>query len=440
MNPEPSSRRSAEPRWTGVAPVADLPRSGIHNAMGLHRKGARAQRRTRRGWKVEDGAGPGAATSRPGRLKIAQRLIAGTARVARPSPGGTADGGGWRRVIAGASFVPDGTYARRLGPPSDASPGYALSPSGLKDGGNYSAGTKNPFLSIRTFPTRFAPLRLCVFALKSRRLLFGFWLVCQSASAQLQLLPDDEPQRVLAGQSRPITARFHNAGATTAEAEIRIQLYQASATTAAPLGDAPWKRLPILPGQTVLEAATLTFPDVRAETRFLVRWVAGTNHLLGTSEVLAYPTHLLAELKSLAAEEALGIFDPGNQLKPLLRLATVAFTDLEDAGIATFRGRLAIFGPFATQADMPTDLPSRVGEMVRKGVAAVWLQPPPGPHDKLQPSFYTLPLGTNAVVVAQASLVANLAESPRSQLNLLDLCRAALSPEPPRLPLGPPEP
>jgi hypothetical protein len=260
---------------------------------------------------------------------------------------------------------------------------------------------------------------------------------CQAAlaaQAQFKVLPDDEPQRVFAGESRAVSVRFHNPGAITVEADLRIQLYQTSTSTAAPLGDTPWKRLQVLPGQTVLESAKLAFPDVKAETRFLVRWLAETNSLLGTTEVLVYPTRLLAEPKSLADAEALGVFDPGDQLKPSLRLAKVAFTDLEDAGIATFRGRLAIVGPFSTKTDLPFDLAQRVAEMARKGVAAVWLQPPPGPREKLQPSFYSVPLGTNAVVIAQAGLVANLADSPRAQLNLLHLCRVALYPEPPRLP------
>ena len=268
----------------------------------------------------------------------------------------------------------------------------------------------------------------------------GLCLAAFAANAQLHVLPDEEPQQVFSGDARTIAIRVRNEGNAPAAADLRSQLYQASATTAAPLGDTPWKRLQILPGQTIVESATLNFPDVKAETRFLVRWLAGTNRVPGTTQVLVYPTNPLAELTSLAAQEALGVFDPGDQLKPLLRRATVAFTDLEDAGVATFRGKLAILGPFSKKMDVPPDLARRVEEMAGKGVAAVWLQPPPGPRDKLQPSFYTMPWGTNAVVVAQASLVTKLAESPRSQWNLLELCRAALRPQPPRLPQGHPDP
>ena len=376
MNPQTSSRRGAEPRRTHVALVSELPPPlGLHRAMQFQRKGAKAQRR---------------------------RKEAGAPFCSLPSPSG-----GWK----------------------------AKSPTG------------------------FAPLRLCVFALKSWLLLFGVWLVCHSASAQFQLLPDAEPQRVFASESRVISARFHNPGATTAEADIRIQLHQATSATTALLGEVPWKHLQVLPGQTVLETARLTFPDVKAETLFLVRWLAGDSGtgfqpvpadrgklvgagqtgrlpvpLLGVTSVLAYPTNLLAELQSLAEDEALGVFDPRGLLKPLLRRCAVLFTDLEETGVADFRGRLAILGPFLAKADAPADLRQRVEAMARKGVAAVWFQPPPGPRYKLQPSFSTVSFGTNGVVIAAASLAANLAESPRAQLNLLQLCRGALHPEPPRLP------
>jgi hypothetical protein len=244
---------------------------------------------------------------------------------------------------------------------------------------------------------------------------------------------------VFAGEARAISVRVHNPGNASAQADLRIQLHQTSTSTALLFSDTPWKHLQVLPGQTVLESATLAFPDVKAKTRFIVRWLAGTNRVLGTSEVLVHPTNLLAKVKPFAEDETLGVFDPGDQLKPLLRFAKVGFTDLADAGVATFRGRLAVLGPFLGEADVPSDLAKRVEEIARKGVAVVWLQPPPGPHAKLQPSFYSLPAGTNAVVVAQASLVANLADSPRAQLDLIRLCQLALRPELPGLPQATPE-
>ena len=80
------------------------------------------------------------------------------------------------------------------------------------------------------------------------------------ARAQLQALPDKERQRVFAGEGRRITVLFHNPSDSPVDADLRTRLYQASSATAMPLGEAPWKKLEVLPGQTVLESATLTLP------------------------------------------------------------------------------------------------------------------------------------------------------------------------------------
>ena len=123
-----------------------------------------------------------------------------------------------------------------------------------------------------------------------------------AARAQLQLLPDQEPQRVFAGEARKITVTWHNAGDKAVDAEMRIRLYQTSSATAAPLSEKAWRKIEILPGQTVLESASLDFPAVNAETRFLIQWLEGTNQVVGRTEGQVYPTNLLAELKTLLGE------------------------------------------------------------------------------------------------------------------------------------------
>jgi hypothetical protein len=99
-----------------------------------------------------------------------------------------------------------------------------------------------------------------------------------------------------------------------------------------------------------------------------------------------------------------------------------------------FHGKLAIIGPFQSGAQMPEGLTSRLKALAGKGVAVVWIQPPPGKREELKPSFYTVAEGKGAVVLVQAALVANLAENPKAQLNLVRLARLALHPEPLRLP------
>ena len=252
--------------------------------------------------------------------------------------------------------------------------------------------------------------------------------------AQLQLLPDQEPQRVFAGDARKITVVWHNAGDKTANAEIHTRLCQTSSATAVPLTETLWKQLQVLPGQTIIESAALNFPAVKAETRFLLQWLEGTNRVFGKTEVLVYPTNLLGELKPLIGEDILGVLDPNNELKPLLRQNRVDFLDLAKTSLEDFQGKLAIIGPFQSKAQMREGLAQTIQRIAGKGAAVIWIQPPSGPKEKVKPSFYIVPEGKGVVVVVQSDLVAGLSDNPRSQFNLIYFSKLALHPEPFLLP------
>jgi hypothetical protein len=211
---------------------------------------------------------------------------------------------------------------------------------------------------------------------------------------------------------------------------MRTRLYQTSSATAAPLSEEAWKKIEILPGQTVLESASMDFPAVNTETHFLIQWLEGTNHVIGKTEVLVYPTNLLAELKTLVGEENLGVLDPNDELKPLLKQNRVEFSDLGETALEGFQGNLAIIGPFSTKAQMREGLAQTIQKVARKGAAVVWIQPPPGPKDPIKPSFYIVPEGKGSIVVVQADLVARLPENPKSQFNLVYFCKLALNPAP----------
>jgi hypothetical protein len=266
------------------------------------------------------------------------------------------------------------------------------------------------------------------------RLLYTWLLLAMAACwpgaarAQLQLIPDKEPQRVFAGEVRKVALVWHNPGGEIATADVRARLYQASSATAAPLSEKAWKNIEILPGQTVLESASMDFPAVNAETLFLMQWLEGTNRVIGKSEVLVYPANLLSELKSLLGEGRLGVLDPNNELKSLLKQNQVEFVDLGERALEDFRGKLAVIGPFQTQTQMREDLGLSIQKMARKGVAVVWLQPPPEAADPIKPSFYVVPNAKGAIVIVQPDLVSRLSEKPQSQLNLLYLCKLALAP------------
>ena len=238
-------------------------------------------------------------------------------------------------------------------------------------------------------------------------------LMAEAASPQTQLvLVVDrsflEPLRVFADGAVKIDTVWRNDATNPARVEMRLRLHQTPSATAALVTERPWKSLQVLPGQTVIESTMLDIPAVKAETRFVVQWLENTNRVLGTTELLAYPSDLMRQLRPLAGDGGVGVFDPQNQIKPLLLATDVESTDLADTGFADFRGKLAILGPFRSKAGMPEDLRSQTKALAQRGVAVVWIQPPPQPHERMKPSFYSVPIGKGTVVVAQSKLFAGL--------------------------------
>lgn len=256
----------------------------------------------------------------------------------------------------------------------------------------------------------------------------------RAAWAQLQLMPEAQPAALFAGPARQINARFHNPGSQPTSAAMRLRLYQATSATVAPWAETPWKQLELLSGQTVLESAPVNFPSVIAQTAFLVQWVAGSNHLLGATRVLVYPTNLLDEIKPLLKGADLALLDPTGALKPVLVQNGVAVLDLGEKNLDDFSGKLAIIGPFQSRSQMRDDLALVLKRIAQRGTPVVWILPPPDPAAPLTPSFYLVPTGKAPVVVLQSDLIADFAENPKAQLNLIHVCRLALNPAPWSLP------
>jgi hypothetical protein len=168
--------------------------------------------------------------------------------------------------------------------------------------------------------------------------------------------------------------------------------------------------------------------------------------LLGTTEVLVYPTNLLQALQAFLSETNFGVFDPGDRLKPLLEAQGIKFTDLAQTGLDDFSGQLAVIGPFPSRAQVPDGLAEQILSLAKTNVAVVWIQPwsartrprfesgDTSPQSKILPSFYCVQKNQTAVVVVQPELVDDLAENPQSQLNLIYFCQLAFNPQPPVLP------
>jgi hypothetical protein len=254
------------------------------------------------------------------------------------------------------------------------------------------------------------------------------------AGTQLQLLSDPQAQQLFAGAAKTVSVTFFNPGNENFEAAIHLRVFQTSSATAVPLGEWPWKQLEVLPRQTIVESAQLEFPAVNAETKFLVQWMAGTNHIIGSTEVLAYPSNLLHELKLMFHTDELGLLDPNNLLKPSFTQNDLEFLDLEKTALEDFSGKLAIIGPFVSQAQMREGLSKAIQKIAMKGVAVVWIQPPPSRGDDIAPSFYLVPEARAVVVIVQPEMVVDFSQNPGSQLNLIRLCKLAVKPAPFALP------
>lgn len=236
-----------------------------------------------------------------------------------------------------------------------------------------------------------------------------------TAMAQIELVPDAEPPAVFASRPQNLRITLRNAGDAIVTNDVQTLLLQLSSATTVSTGKArPWKRIQILPHQSVLEILTLEFPAVRSANRFRVE-LSG----IGSTEVTVYPDDLLHRLNTLAGEQPLGVYDPDAQLKPLLKQAAVSVVDFETEPADS---KLAI-----VWSDLP-NLPDSIQSSVKKGMSAVWIR------SSAIPTTYTVHRGAGVIVVVPASTVRGLADSPLPQLNLIRDAELALEPNALRLP------
>ena len=243
-------------------------------------------------------------------------------------------------------------------------------------------------------------------------------------AAQLTVV-EGVPLAVVGGRSNAVSLVFHNAGANVYEGSVQYQLSQVSSATTADLGRrVDWKRLQVLPDQTVLESALIPIPTVKAETPFVITWLDATGKKLGQTDVTAYPTNLLNLLTNLSGAKRIGIFDPAKQIRPTLERMALPFEDLEASGFAGFEGQLAIVASSQVAED-GENVPARVQTLAQSGVAVVWIQE--AVRSYLEPPLSAVPCGKGAIANLPWRAVTNLVESPRAQLNLLQAAQMSLS-------------
>jgi len=227
---------------------------------------------------------------------------------------------------------------------------------------------------------------------------------------------------------------WQNPGPTEVAADIRFKLCQAGGLITAPVSEGAWKKLRILPGQTVLETGSFDFPSVRGRTAFILKFYDGVNDI-GAMQVQVYPTNLLNELKMLAADRPVGVLEENNMLKTLLNFRNIETADLLENGLSHFEGKLAMVGSPGSTNALPNHYTSKIPEAAMKGMGVVWIQPERSRRTgTIQPSFYVVPRGRGAVVVVQQDFLSDLENNPISQLRLIECCRLAVKSEAPHLP------
>jgi hypothetical protein len=255
--------------------------------------------------------------------------------------------------------------------------------------------------------------------------LSGLVSIVLNAHGAIQLVPESETHHLFAGSNRIIEVKWKNDGTESATALIDAQIFAASSATVMPVSTIRWKRLEILPGQTVIEQVKINLPLVKGTTHFLIQWLENTNRVVGVTSVLVYPQDLLKELGKFAASHPVGVFDPGNELKPHLKENGVDFIDLSERELDTFRGELAIIGPFNATNDAQQVSAKAVIKAARRGAAVVWMQPSDS-GEKLTPDFYVAAIGTGTVVVVQRKMLSDMAQSPLAQFRLIRLAETAI--------------
>lgn len=255
-------------------------------------------------------------------------------------------------------------------------------------------------------------------------------LFASSVLAEIEVVPQPQPESVFSGASRQICITLRNSGQEPFQGEMHYALKQKAQGVVAPIARAAWKKIHILPTQTVIECGNMSFPSVRSPTPFLVQWTID-KRVVGRTDVLVYPPELLGELKTLIGSQTVGVFDPRNVIKPLLAQHKIDYEDLERMELEQFTGAIVIVGPFADPDQMPPRVAARLRKLAARGIPAVWIQPP---QRAAMPSWYFVREGDRLIVIAQDNTVANLAESPTAQLAFIELVKTALQGKDPQLP------
>jgi hypothetical protein len=261
-------------------------------------------------------------------------------------------------------------------------------------------------------------------AIVARRL-FALAIVWALSSEATEVSPieiEHTQQAVFGGESCRIQTIFRNRTEQPVKLGLSSRLYQASASTLAPIEESkPLRTITIEGGQAIIETIGVKLPAVRSETTFVLQWHS-EERKLGRTVIHVFPTNLLEQSPLLSAPQSVGLLDPDGHFRGAFPSNTVRLLKSVD-DFPSFDGSLLIVAPAQKQEAQATK--ERVVSCAKRGAGVIWIQPPTAHEVIGLPSSYVVNVGDSHVVMAQASTVTNFAQSPRAQLTMIRLAELA---------------
>ena len=262
----------------------------------------------------------------------------------------------------------------------------------------------------------------------TQRFIIIICLVAAPLYAQIEVTAPAGSPLVFPGANRAVQVRLRNTGDKDIETPLAMKMYQASSATAMPMGPIrPWKQMTIKAGQTVLDEFKTDLPPVRAATRFILQCVNGDGLVLGRLDVFVYPPDLLKDLHNVAGSNGLALFDPNDRIAPVLKRLEIPFSEWTfDEDRQESPAALLILGPFSEEHPLTAKMKRSIDALVRAGRRLVSF------HQAVDEVFPLSGIVTirdserGRLVSAPPALIANLDQSPASQLALIRLVKLAL--------------
>ena len=254
-----------------------------------------------------------------------------------------------------------------------------------------------------------------------RQTLFALAMVSGVSATGAELSPieiEHIEQAVFGGGSSRIQTIFRNRTEQPVKLALSSRLHQASASTLAPIEESkPFRTITVEGGQAIIETIGVKFPAVHSETTFILQWQS-EERKLGRTVIHVFPTNLLEHSSALGTPQSVGLFDPDGNFRGAFPSNTARLLKSVD-DFASFDGSLLIVAP--AQKEEARATAESVVSCAKRGAGVIWIQPPTAHEVIGLPSSYVVNIGDSRVVMAQASSVTNLAQSPRAQLTMIHL-------------------